>query len=204
MITVIDYGMGNVGSIRNMLSRIGFDAVVTCDLDQIRAASKLILPGVGAFDRAMENLHKLGLVDLLGRRVLEEGVPILGICLGMQLFSRRSDEGEAAGLGWIPAETLAFRKNGGSFGLKLPHMGWNTLSPSRAHPILADLPVDHRFYFVHSYYVACDDPDNVLATTRYGIEFHSAVSRGNITGVQFHPEKSHRFGMKILENFSRN
>ena len=204
MIVIVDYGVGNLGSMANMLKRSGVEAVVSSDHATIRAAAKLILPGVGAFDVGMKNLVARGHVPVLEERVLRAGVPILGVCLGMQLFSRGSEEGGAPGLGWIAADAVRFRFDGSSADprLRVPHMGWNTLDVREAHPLLADLGDGARFYFVHSYHVACDDPSTALATTRYGADFASVVRRGNILGVQFHPEKSHKFGMKLLRNFA--
>lgn len=202
MIAIIDYGMGNLGSIHNMLNRIGAPSVITSDPRKIVSADKLILPGVGAFDRAMESLDRLGLLPILNDKVLERKVPILGICLGMQLLSRRSEEGDMKGLGWIDAETVRFAFEGENAALKIPHMGWNTIEVKRSSPILDDRHEESRFYFVHGYHVRCADEANVLATTRYGIVFHSAVIQGNIMGTQFHPEKSHKFGLKLLKNFT--
>ena len=202
MIVIIDYGMGNLGSIHNMLNRIGAPSEITSDPRKIGLADKLILPGVGAFDRAVQSLNRLDLLPVLNERVLDRKVPILGICLGMQLLSLRSEEGELPGLGWIDAETVRFAFEGENAALKIPHMGWNTIEVRRSSPILDDRHEDSRFYFVHSYHVRCADEANVLATTRYGIEFHAAVIRGNIMGTQFHPEKSHKFGLKLLKNFT--
>ena len=200
-VLVIDYGMGNVGSIVNMGRVAGHNIVISDDARQIAKASKLILPGVGSFDTAMTLLHKRDILRGLNHAVLERKIPILGICLGMQLFSRRSEEGELPGLGWIAADTVRFRLEELHPALKVPHMGWNQIQSTRPDPLLIDLPVDSRFYFVHSYHVTCDDPANVLAQTTYGISFCSVVGHGNIWGAQFHPEKSHRFGLKLLSNF---
>ncbi len=200
MITVVDYGIGNLGSIRNMFKRIGAPAVVTSDLDQIAASEKLLLPGVGAFDNAMQRINASELRAILDRKALEERVPILGICLGMQLLTRGSEEGVLPGLGWIPAATTRFPALPG---LKVPHMGWNVVRPTRVSPLTDGLPESSRFYFVHSYCVRVDDPDDSLLRTTYGIDFDAAVQRGNVYGAQFHPEKSHKFGMKLLENFAK-
>lgn len=200
MITVVDYGIGNLGSIRNMFKRSGFPAVVTPDLDQIAAADKLLLPGVGAFDNAMERINSTELRRILDRKALEEGTPILGICLGMQLLTRGSEEGSLPGLGWIPADTTRFPAKSG---LKVPHMGWNVVTSTRGSLLTADLPLEARFYFVHSYCVHVDDPEDSILKANYGIEFDAAIQRGNIYGAQFHPEKSHKFGMQLLANFAR-
>lgn len=199
MITIVDYGMGNLGAVLNMLKRVGVRAEVTGDLAKIGQASKLILPGVGAFDSAMRRINDSGLRATLDRKALEDRIPILGICLGMQLLTRGSEEGVEAGLGWIPAETRRFPSLPG---LKVPHMGWNLVQPVQPHPLTAGLPEESRFYFVHSYCVQVDDARHSLLKCHYGIDFDAAIASGNIHGAQFHPEKSHRFGMKLLGNFA--
>lgn len=201
VIAIVDYGMGNLGSIYNMLARIGASACITGDVDRICTADKLILPGVGAFDEAMQNLRRLNLIAALNERVLGHGVPILGICLGMQLLSKASHEGTECGLGWLDAETVRFDL-GQHPQLRVPHMGWNSVSVLQVGSILDGLPADPRFYFVHSYHVRCRDSRDVLAVTHYGESFHSAVRRRNITGTQFHPEKSHKFGLHVLSQFA--
>jgi imidazole glycerol-phosphate synthase subunit HisH len=202
MIGIVDYGMGNLGSIRNMLKRVGVESVLVTRPEDILAAPKLILPGVGAFDAGMKNLNECGLVGPLNEAVLgARRVPILGICLGMQLMARASSEGERAGLGWISAGASKFESGDG--GLKVPHMAWNSVRRLNSAPLTDELPEEPRFYFVHSYFIRCDDPDDALLATKYGVEFHSAFHRGNIWGVQFHPEKSHKFGMQLLSNFAR-
>lgn len=193
--------MGNSGSIRNMLSRLGLESTISGNPDSLLSASHIILPGVGSFDRAMENLESLELVGTLRKRVLEDEVPFLGICLGMQLLSKRSEEGVREGLGWIDAETIRFRFNGVD-DLRVPHMGWNSINVARRSQILDNRYPESRYYFVHSYHVHCSREENVLATTRYGFEFHSAVVERNIVGTQFHPEKSHKFGLRLLANFA--
>jgi glutamine amidotransferase len=202
-IAIVDYGMGNCGSIKNMLKKIGVDAEITSEIKIIDNANKLILPGVGAFDNAMINLQNLQLINVLNRRVLEHEIPILGICLGAQLLSRRSDEGNLPGLGWIDAETIAFAKDIDVSKFKIPHMGWNTITINKDHEILKGLENDSRFYFVHSYYIKCSNSSDILTTSNYGIEFASSVQKDNVIGVQFHPEKSHKFGMQLLQNFTR-
>jgi len=201
MIAIVDYKISNLGSVVNMFKRFGVVARITSDADEIRRADKLILPGVGAFENGMANLHDLGLVPLLHELVVERRRPLLGICLGMQLLTRRSEEGEQPGLGWIEGETVRFHFDAHA-DLKVPHMGWNTVTPAHRDSLFRDLDDDHRFYFAHSYHVVCDRPENVLATTRHGYEFASALQRGNIMGIQFHPEKSHRFGLTLLKNFA--
>ncbi|MHA2602277.1 MAG: imidazole glycerol phosphate synthase subunit HisH [Candidatus Thorarchaeota archaeon SMTZ1-83] len=201
MITIVDYGMGNLGSIRNMLTRLGFEVEISSDIQEIENATKLILPGVGAFDNAMKNLEERGMIPVLNELVLNRRVPILGICLGMQLLSQRSEEGNMQGLGWIEAETIRFRFNPGQ-NLRIPHMGWNTVTIQQDSCLFNDMYEEPRFYFVHSYHVKCVSEETTLARTHYGIDFTSAVSHDNIYGVQFHPEKSHKFGMKTLKNFA--
>lgn len=202
MITIIDYGLGNLGSIRNMLKKIGAEAQISADLSTIEKADKLILPGVGAFDNGMRQIKQLGLTGLLARKVLEEKTPILGICLGMQLFTKKSEEGELPGLGWIEAATVRFNFSALGEQLKIPHMGWNKIQPVKKSPLFD--PADEgekRFYFVHSYHVVCAEAGDVLARTNYGFDFVSAFQKDNIYGVQFHPEKSHKFGLKMLRNY---
>lgn len=202
MIVVVDYGMGNLGSIANMLRKIGAEATVSRDPSTIRKADRLILPGVGAFDNGMRNLRDFGLVPLLEECVHKEKKPILGICLGMQLFTKKSEEGVSEGLSWCDAETVRFRFDSSVSALKIPHMGWNVLKPQKNHPILGDMDANSRFYFVHSYHVSCRNPEEVLTTSNYGLNFVSMIQSGNIIGAQFHPEKSHRFGMRLLKNFA--
>lgn len=202
MIVIIDYGMGNVGSIFNMLKKVGCKANISRDPSEIMDAAKLILPGVGAFDEAMNNLQQRGLIHVLNRRVLEDRCPVLGICLGMQLMSRRSEEGKLPGLGWIEAETRRFSLGQEQGHLKIPHMGWNLVDVRDRTGIFAGFKDTPRFYFVHSYHVCCDNPADVLATSTHGFNFTAAVRRGNIYGTQFHPEKSHKYGMRLLLNFA--
>jgi imidazole glycerol-phosphate synthase subunit HisH len=200
MIAIIDYEMGNLGSIRNMLKMLGHDSKITSDLEQIAQADKLILPGVGAFDAGMKNLRRLNLIQVLNERVLVARTPILGICLGMQLMGKSSAEGVLDGLSWVNAVSLRFEP--GPLSLKVPHMGWNEAVVVRDAPLTQGLPHGSRFYFVHSYFVRCRVPNSVLLRTFYGENFDSAFQQVNIWGVQFHPEKSHKFGMCILRNFA--
>ena len=199
MITIVDYGMGNLGSIRSMLRRVGVRSAITGDPAEIARASKILLPGVGSFDAAMEQIHDRGLRKVLDRKALAERVPTLGICLGMQLITPGSEEGGRAGLGWVDAETCRFPADGR---LKVPHMGWNEVEPTRPSPLTAGLPPDSRFYFVHSYFVRTDRPSDTVLAARYGVTFAAALEAGNVFGAQFHPEKSHRFGMQLLANFA--
>lgn len=200
MVTIIDYKTGNIGSIRNMLRKIGEESVITSRIEEIEKATKLILPGVGSFDTGMKNLKDLNLVDILNRKVLIDKVPVLGICLGFQLMSNRSEEGILPGLCWIDAETKRFKFSNTSE-YKIPHMGWNFISVKKESRLFDGMYPDPRFYFVHSYYLSVLDEDSVLTSTSYESEFTSSVEKGNILGVQFHPEKSHKFGMKLLKNF---
>lgn len=201
MIIIIDYQMGNIGSILNMLKKIGAPGMISSDPDVILKADKLILPGVGAFDQGMANLERLGLINVLNEKVKNSGTPILGICLGMQLMTKSSEEGKSAGLGWIDAKTVRFYHDP-SLRLKVPHMGWNSIIPKKESVLLADMYSDPRFYFVHSYHVVCNNQNDVLATTHYGYDFTSAFQHNNIIGVQFHPEKSHKYGMRLLKSFA--
>jgi glutamine amidotransferase len=200
MITIVDYGMGNLGSIQNMLKRIGVAAEVTGEIAALERASKILLPGVGAFDSAMQRINASGLRAVLDRKALQERVPIMGICLGMQLLTRSSEEGQLPGLGWIAAATRRFPA---APGFKVPHMGWNEVSAVRESPLTEGLTAESRYYFVHSYYVQADDAQDSVLTTHYGVTFDSVVSHGNLFGAQFHPEKSHKFGMRFLANFAR-
>jgi glutamine amidotransferase len=201
MITIIDYGLGNLGSVKNMLKRIKVPAQITADLEEIRKAEKIILPGVGSFDAAMLKLREQGMIDVLNDKALKEKVPVMGICLGMQLLVNSSEEGKESGLGWIPGKVTKFAFEDRS--LKIPHMGWNYTNVSKnANPILEDF--DHfKFYFVHSYFVQVEREENRLLTTEYGHEFDAGIAKDNIFGFQFHPEKSHKFGMKLFENFAQ-
>jgi glutamine amidotransferase len=201
MITIIDYGMGNLGSIQNMFKRIKVESEITGDIERIARAKKILLPGVGAFDAAMQRIGDEGLKEVLDRKALDEKIPVLGICLGMQLLTRSSEEGNLPGLGWVNARTLKFNLPDAS--LKVPHMGWNLVHKKNDSPLVEHLPEEPRFYFVHSFYVQCADPADVLTTTHYGIDFDSIIQHQNIYGAQFHPEKSHKFGMRILENFAQ-
>lgn len=201
MIAVVDYGMGNAGSILNMLSRIGADTTLTRDRAEILKADKLILPGIGAFDEGMERLESLDLVGPLSEAVDGRGKAILGICLGMQLFASRSEEGIRRGLGWIEGEAVRFRL-GADSALRVPHMGWNGVNVRKPSVIFDGLEPDARFYFVHSFHVRCANTSDVLGTTEYGAEFVSAVSRGRVVGVQFHPEKSLRWGIELFRRFA--
>lgn len=199
---VVDYGVGNIGSILNMLKKIGVIAKFSKDPDDILHAKALLLPGVGAFDEGMSCLVNSQLIDVLSRAVNVNNIPLLGICLGMQLLFDTSEEGSMSGLGWIHGNVTRFDKGALPVGTKVPHMGWNTVQQRSADPLLNNLDDDSRFYFVHSYHVNCSKQQNIVATTDHGYPFTSIVRERNIWGVQFHPEKSHRFGMKLLDNFA--
>ena len=202
MIVIIDYGIGNLASVLNMFKKIGVkDVCISNDQSVISEATKLILPGVGSFDTGMTNLENSNLISILNQKVLVEKVPILGICLGMQLLTKRSEEGVKAGLGWIDAETIKFKLDP-ALKLKVPHMGWNYIKVLKENPLI-DLQSKNRFYFVHSYYVKCFDEKQTLATSHFGIDFTCMVNKDNIFGAQFHPEKSLKFGMTLLENFAK-
>ena len=203
MIVIVDYGMGNLGSTLNMLKKIGVKSLVSADPGAIQSATKIILPGVGAFDEGMKNLKQRGLISVLEKKALEEKVPVLGICLGMQLLSKESAEGHQAGLGWVDATTTHFNFSPDiAAKLKVPHMGWNTIAPQISDdPLLKNPLHEMRFYFVHSFHLACNQPENVVALTHHGYDFPSIIRSGKIYGTQFHPEKSHRFGMRLFKNF---
>lgn len=201
MIVIVDYGIGNIGSVLNMFKKIGVKEVVLSRREEdIENAHKLLLPGVGAFDIGMKTLESTGLIPVLQKKVIRDKIPIIGICLGMQLLTHRSDEGQQKGLGWIDAETVKFQPAHPD--MKIPHMGWNYVTEAKSN-VLLEGSEKKRFYFVHSYYVKCHREEDVLAWCDYGGNFACAVQKDNIWGVQFHPEKSHRFGMKLFENFAK-
>jgi glutamine amidotransferase len=201
MIAIIDLDLGNVGAVKNMLGKIGADALITNNVDEIDKADKLILPGVGTFDTGMNSIRQFELSEVLSNAVLDRKTPVLGICLGMQLFAKKSEEGTADGLNWIDARIVkfSFRETQGK--LKIPHMGWSEISVSKNSNLIDEQKEPPRFYFVHSYYMECADVNDILATTDYGYPVVAAIERDNILGVQFHPEKSHRFGMNLLKRF---
>lgn len=200
MLVMIDYGMGNTGSITNALTRAGIPFIFSAEHADIETADHLLLCGVGAFDSGMQKLHERGLSELLTRKVLEEKTPILGICLGMQLFSRTSEEGSLPGLGWFDADTIRFRQDGTDG--KIPHMGWNSVDTVQDHPLLESIENSSVFYFMHSYHLQPDTSVDTVAHTEYGTVFPSIMVKGNIAGVQFHPEKSREQGTALLRNFA--
>lgn len=202
MIAIINYGLGNLGSIQNMFRKVGCkDVIITNDPMEIDKADKLLLPGVGAFDNGMQKINELGLLEILNRQALEVKKPILGICLGMQLLTKGSEEGSLKGLGWIDADTIKFDFGENEKDLKIPHMGWNEVKFSKRHSLTMGMPAHSRFYFVHSYYVRSNKAEQELMSCHFGIDFTCAVQFNNIMGVQFHPEKSHKFGMQLFKNF---
>ncbi len=200
MITIVDIGLSNVGSVQNMLRKLNTQSVITSDNNVIAMAEKIILPGVGAFDHAMKKLENLGLRKTLLEKA-ESGTPILGICLGMQMLMESSEEGSMSGLGLIPGKVKKFTFEEKK--LKIPHMGWNEIEWTKEHPLLngLDEETDLRFYFVHSFFASPAQDEHILCKTHYGTEFATGIARKNVFGVQFHPEKSHRFGMRLLKNF---
>jgi glutamine amidotransferase len=200
MIAIIDYGMGNVGSILNMLRRAGVEAQICRSDQEILAADRLVLPGVGAFDHGMRSLRERDLIPVLEEKVHRRGTPVLGICLGMQLMGKGSEEGREPGLGWLGATSVRFDPASAPAPMKVPHMGWNTVRTAPDGP--GWLNGDARFYFVHSYHLQCSRSEDVLGWTTYGYPFVAAVRHDNILGVQFHPEKSHRFGLEVLRAFA--
>jgi imidazole glycerol-phosphate synthase subunit HisH len=199
MIVIIDYGMGNIGSILNMLTRLGHPAVISNDLNIIKSASHLILPGVGAFDTGMNHLHGLNLLDSLNQKVLLEKTPILGICIGMQLMAQFSEEGQEKGLGWLTGEVKKFNFENTAQQLRVPCVGWNNVKPKKNNPLLME--EFQKFYFVHSYHYQTAKTEEIIGTAQYGYEYPVMIRQENIFGVQFHPEKSHQFGLKLFENF---
>ena len=202
MIAIVNYGSGNIQAIGNVLQRLEVPFTVAATPREMQGADKVILPGVGAFDQAMNELDASGMRQALDHWVLEEKKPILGICVGMQLFAKSSEEGQAKGLGWIDADVRRFEHETFGKATQLPHMGWNTAEPAKGDPLFEGITPRNGFYFLHSYYVACHDPADQLAVTDYGTRFTSAVRRDNVYGVQFHPEKSHQNGVQLLRNFA--
>jgi imidazole glycerol-phosphate synthase subunit HisH len=202
VIAIVDYDIGNLGAVASMLHRLGMPSRITADPAEIERAERIVLPGNGAFDACMRALHRTGLLPLLTRRVLQEKTPLLGICVGAQMLGQGSEEGREPGLGWLPMRSRRFPAIPG---LRVPHMGWNEVRAARTGEArLAGLEPDARFYFVHSYHLAPENDADVLLWANYGIDFAAAVARDNIMGVQFHPEKSHRFGKQLLGNFARS
>ena len=202
MITIIDYGLGNVKAFVNLYTRLNIKTKIAKEAKDLTNASKIILPGVGAFDYAMEQLNKSGMRDQIEKKVLLEKIPFMGICVGMQILANSSDEGKLSGLGWIDGKVEMFQNKESKTQLELPHMGWNTIKLINDSPILSGLTDKSRFYFLHSFYFAPKNKKDIISTSNYGFDFSSGVSFGNIFGIQFHPEKSHFNGIKLLKNFS--
>jgi glutamine amidotransferase len=202
MITIVDYGLGNILAFANVYKRLGIPVAIVKDASELTSATKLILPGVGAFDHAMQLLMQSGMRDALDEMVISRGVPVLGVCVGMQILAATSEEGHLPGLGWVPGKVRAFRSNEQSARMPLPHMGWNDIRTHGASALFEGLGSDARFYFLHSYYFQCDHDEDISAETEYGTRFSCAVQKKNVFGVQFHPEKSHKFGTQLLKNFA--
>jgi glutamine amidotransferase len=201
MIVIVDYDIGNIGAVKNMLQRLGIECCIATRPEDVVLGQKIILPGNGAFDACMVNLKASGLIPVLERQVLQLGTPLLGICVGAQILGCSSEEGREAGLGWL---NMHVKRLPNDENLRIPHMGWNKVtSMQHSNPLVENLDSNSRYYFVHSYYMHPNDPADILFKTKYGVDFVSGVSRGNISGVQFHPEKSHRFGKQLLMNFAR-
>jgi glutamine amidotransferase len=205
MVTIIDYGIGNLTSIKNMLKKAGTNSIISSNINDIAKADKLILPGVGSFEYSIKKLRSMDYFSILEEKVLIEHTPVLGVCLGAQLLLERSEEGaEVPGLGWIKGKVIKFDKKKLGFVDKVPHMGWNEVTMLKDSKLTIGFDANPRFYFVHSYHMVCDNSNDALFQTNYGYPFVSGVEKDNILGVQFHPEKSHKFGMKLYSNFVNN
>ncbi len=202
MITIIDYGLGNIQAFVNVYRRFGYPVNVANNISTLQNTTKLILPGVGAFDYAMELLNASGMRHDIEKLVFEKKVPILGVCVGMQILADSSEEGKRSGLGWIRGDIKSIKRECGSSELLMPHMGWNDVSIKDKHKLFIGFPNGYRFYFLHSYYFDPINENAVVATTKYGLDFCCAVQSENIYGVQFHPEKSHHYGTTLLKNFA--
>jgi glutamine amidotransferase len=202
MISIVDYGLGNILAFANIYKKLNIPVQVVSSRSGLESAEKIILPGVGSFDWAMTQLNDSGMRETLDKLVQEKSVPVIGICVGMQMMAKRSDEGQLDGLGWIDAEVKRFDESAFTQPTHLPHMGWNDVTPIVSHPLLDGLETNARFYFLHSYYFAEGDPDQILAQTDYNGLYTSIAHRSNVLGVQFHPEKSHHWGVRLLKNFA--
>ncbi len=203
-ITIVDYGMGNMRSLEYKLSQAHFSIKCANSVKDLRNAEILILPGVGNFSKAMKNLQALGLIGILKQKIIEEKIPTIGICLGFQLFSEYSEEGNCQGLGYLKAKTVKFNPARFENPLPIPHVGWQSLNIKKDKYLFKEIPETHKFYFTHSYHVICSNSSDIIATTHYGYEFVAAAGRENILGVQFHPEKSHKTGFKLLINWLKS
>jgi glutamine amidotransferase len=204
MLVIVDYGVGNLASIKNILKKIGEEAVISSEEAVIEKADKLILPGVGAFDTCAGKLAASGLLPVLNEKVLVQKKPVLGICVGMQLLTEGSEEGVLPGLGWIGGRIVRFIPEKAAMPVKIPHMGWTEVHLNKPSGLFGDMYEEPRFYFVHSYHPQLDRDEDVLVYADYGYRFAAGMEKDNIMGVQFHPEKSHKFGMKLLQNFLNN
>jgi len=204
MVTIVDYGLGNLGSIQNMLRYLGHDSQIASRKQEIESAEKLILPGIGSFDFGISQLLKREMVEVLNYKVLDQKKPILGICLGVQLMTRGSEEGDLKGLSWFEADTIQFNFTGYKGKLSIPHMGWNFIEKRKVSKLNQNMHDQSKFYFVHSFHLKPDDPADVLYETHYGYDFAVGLEKDNILGCQFHPEKSHKYGMRLLDNFVKN
>ena len=203
MVAIIDYGVGNVFAFQNVFKRLNIPSKIAKSVNDLKDASKLILPGVGHFDFAMTQLNKSGMRDRLDELVLLQKIPVMGICVGMQMMAHKSDEGTLAGLSWIEGCVKKFDEATINHHTKLPHMGWNDVKPNQNHPLFKGLEQEAIFYFLHSFYFKCVNQENSISKTDYGIKFSSSVQHDNIYGIQFHPEKSHSYGERLLENFAK-
>jgi glutamine amidotransferase len=202
MIHIVDYGLGNIQALMTVFKRLGVESTLAHSAEDLRGAKKLILPGVGAFDQAIELLNASGMRSSLEDLVNSDGVPVLGICVGMQMLANGSDEGIRKGLSWIDGRVCSFASNPPSADLPTPHMGWNDVVATSGSPLFKGLENGARFYFLHSYFFECRNTEHSSARTEYGFQFDCAVQKGNIFGVQFHPEKSHHWGAALLKNFA--
>jgi glutamine amidotransferase len=202
MIHIIDYGLGNVQAFLTIFKRLGLEVTRAKTAQDLNKVSKIVLPGVGAFDHAVSLLNQSGMRPTLENLVTRDKVPVLGICVGMQILANSSEEGRLPGLGWVPGKVCSLRLEKRLSGLPLPHMGWNNVNPKFGSSLFVGLENDARFYFLHSYFFQCKDPTHVAAETSYGMDFSCAVAIDNVYGVQFHPEKSHHFGARLLKNFA--
>ena len=203
MIVIIDYGLGNIRAFVNVYDRLNIMTKIARSAEDIKGATKIILPGVGAFDYAMSQLNASGMREELEKQVINNKIPVIGICVGMQMLAKSSDEGVLPGLGWIDGNVKLFDVSAIPFKTQLPHMGWNTIEPKIDSPLLKGFNSQSRFYFLHSYYFVCNKSDDVISETQYGIKYASAVNNNNVYGIQFHPEKSHSNGVQLLHNFAK-